>query len=648
MTPKSYAKCETLPLGAVKAEGFLKEQLQRSKDGMGGHLPEIEPGMIANPYVHKTYVKQWGDGDQSGWGAEISGNYYAGLVQLAFTLNDPDLIQMATNWVEAAMKNQREDGYLGTYYEPDARIYEDYNAWGNACGYRAMLFFYEATGREDVLNAVHRSLLWFAENWAGDKKTCYAGGLIIEPTLWVYRLTGDQKLLKFAEEYTEYLEKHTIFDNSWKHFLDPKLHYNGNHTAAYGTSVRLPALLYAANGEEKYLASSEVGVKKIMEKGVQLSGSPVSVTEYVGPVASTNETEYCSYAFFNSSYITLSAVTGKALYGDYMENMLFNGAEGARKKDERAIAYLSSPNQIFATRSSSTGASVCDMQVYSPCYPVSCCPVNSVAVVPEYLRGSAMKDADGNLYLQTYGPSSLSYDGWEIVEDTLYPFRNEITLHVKGSAGRTLYCRVPGWAKGFRVTQNGEEIAVSQNENGYIALSGDGEIQLAFHAEVEVIRVDDSDGPGKHPMAFRLGALLFSYKIEADWQPFYPATETPLPKDFPWYDVFPVKPTVDTYDAHEKIGLVRDKFPWSIAVDEKLTKDDVKVSYPTSEGYPWEDPYVTLEIPAWHCRLICPPYAGRTFEPFGDKAEVTEKAKITLVPYGATNLRISYFPRADV
>ena len=75
MIPKTYAKCETLPLGAVKAGGFLKEQLRRSKDGMGGHLPEIEPGMIADPYVHKTYVKQGGDGDQSGWGAEISGNY---------------------------------------------------------------------------------------------------------------------------------------------------------------------------------------------------------------------------------------------------------------------------------------------------------------------------------------------------------------------------------------------------------------------------------------------------------------------------------------------------------------------------------------------------------------------------------------------
>ena len=36
----------------------------------------------------------------------------------------------------------------------------------------------------------------------------------------------------------------------------------------------------------------------------------------------------------------------------------------------------------------------------------------------------------------------------------------------------------------------------------------------------------------------------------------------------------------------------------------------------------------------------------RTFEPFGDKQSVTEEMNLTLVPYGCTNLRITYFPKA--
>ena len=102
-----YQKLKPFPLGAIRAEGFLNEQLLRNKDGMGGHLDELEPGMIADPFVAKSYVKRWGDGDQSGWGAEISGNDWTGLVKLAYTLQDAELITKAENWVNAMMKNQQ-------------------------------------------------------------------------------------------------------------------------------------------------------------------------------------------------------------------------------------------------------------------------------------------------------------------------------------------------------------------------------------------------------------------------------------------------------------------------------------------------------------------------------------------------------------
>ena len=38
-----------LPLGSIKPDGFVREQLVRNKHGMGGILPFIEPEMIADP-----------------------------------------------------------------------------------------------------------------------------------------------------------------------------------------------------------------------------------------------------------------------------------------------------------------------------------------------------------------------------------------------------------------------------------------------------------------------------------------------------------------------------------------------------------------------------------------------------------------------
>ena len=162
---KKYQKWERFPLGAIRAESFLREQLLRGKDGMAGHLYELEPKMIYDPFVHKTYVPAWGDGDQSGWGAEISGNFWTGYIEHAFTLGDDEMIATATDWVNKMLKNQKADGYLGTYFEEDADIYQDYNAWGTSCVMAGLIAFYEATGREDVLTAVHRCMLWFVEKW---------------------------------------------------------------------------------------------------------------------------------------------------------------------------------------------------------------------------------------------------------------------------------------------------------------------------------------------------------------------------------------------------------------------------------------------------------------------------------------------------
>ena len=166
---KKYQKLERFPLGAVKAEGYMKDQLIRSKNGMGGHLYELEPGMINDPYLHRTEVPQWSGGNQLGWGAEISGNYWTGFIQLAFVLGDEEMIAKATEWVDEMLKKRRADGYLGTYFEEGADIYEDYNAWGTSCVMRGLLAFYEATGRQDVFDAVYGCMLWFAETGKREK-----------------------------------------------------------------------------------------------------------------------------------------------------------------------------------------------------------------------------------------------------------------------------------------------------------------------------------------------------------------------------------------------------------------------------------------------------------------------------------------------
>jgi hypothetical protein len=93
---KKFQKLKRYPLGAIKVKGFLYDQMKRGKDGICGHLHELEPNMIADPFISKSFVPAWENGNQNGWGAEISGNYWTGYIQYAFTLDDPEMIKTAT------------------------------------------------------------------------------------------------------------------------------------------------------------------------------------------------------------------------------------------------------------------------------------------------------------------------------------------------------------------------------------------------------------------------------------------------------------------------------------------------------------------------------------------------------------------------
>ena len=645
---EKFQKLNTLPLGAIKAEGFLKDQLILGKDGISGNLYKLEPGMIADPYVRDAHVEGWSSEEQVGWQAEISGNYWAGYIQHAFVLDDAEMIARATKWVDDVLKTQLDNGYLGTFRFEGADIYDDYNPL-NVCGYRGLIAFYEATKRQDVLDALHRAMLWFCDNWAGDKKTCYAGQAIVQAMVPVYKLTGDIRLRDFAVDYMEYMATHDIFKKSYKAMLEEELQYFADHAAGLAHCIAYPALVYSATGEEKYLNASVRRVKQARGKVVHITGGAACAAEYAAPICSNIDYEYCSFTFFVQSYNIMGYITGDPVYGDYMENVFYNAAQGARKKDEKAIAYLSAPNQIFTTDRSS---SYCGgHQVYAPCHKVACCPVNAVVILPEFIRNMMLCDDNNNIYAFAYGPCSLNYNGISITEKTYYPFRNNVQFEINCNKKFALNLKVPEWAKGYTVTLNGKELDLKA-DGGYVKVENDFKagdvVEITFKSEVEVIKVDDSDGSSKFPLAFKYGALIYSYHIPEKWEPCKGDSVTPLPEGWSFYGVYPKYEEADVPDFHERLGLRRHQFSWNVALDENLSADDVEIEEIEPNGYVWENPMIKLHTHCYKALYLNAPYQGKTYEPFGAYQKVTDKLPLTLEPYGCTNLRITCFPKADL
>jgi DUF1680 family protein len=597
--------------------------------------------MIAKPYIDRNHKSQV----IPGWSGEISGTYWTGFVQLAFTLNDEELKAKARKWVYGTLALQEEDGYLGSYRKTENRL-EDYSAWSSNWCYRALLSYYDATGDTAILNAVHRGLLWFVKNWEGDQKTSYAGPTLMESMIVVYLKTGDEKLYNWCLDYIKWLDKNDKYHQGMASLQRDSLEYNEDHVVAFGENVKHPALIYLAGGGPEYLEASINGIKQIMAKCWQPNGAPSSNFEWDSPPSAVHVTEYCNFSTYLNTFSWMACITGKAEYGDLMERILFNGAEGARKKDERAIGYMSSPNQLFATMESCRFGNIkSSFEVYSPCYQVACCPTQSVRTIPEYIRAMFLRDKDENLYLPAFGPCSVHFSSKEgtaltILEETSYPFDETITLHIKASTPwkKQFMLKIPSWCKNHEIKLNGVAVIGSVNADGYLPVEStwnDDTLTIFFGMTPRVVSVKDVYFPKEPLQAIECGPLVFAIQYPVFWTPVAGTPLTPLPKDWSWFDA--------SYISKEKPNQP----PFYALKLAELNGGSVIVKKRYESAYPWENSPLRLEVPMHRTKQAYPVYRGSqysTLMAYGNPVTADSASEvIEMVPYGCANLRMSCF-----
>ena len=100
LTPNTLSP---LPLGSIRPEDWLLDQLQTQRDGLTGKLDEIWPDVGADC--------GWLGGEGDSW--ERAPYYLDGLVALAWTLDDEALKAKAMRYIEWILQSQREDGWFG-------------------------------------------------------------------------------------------------------------------------------------------------------------------------------------------------------------------------------------------------------------------------------------------------------------------------------------------------------------------------------------------------------------------------------------------------------------------------------------------------------------------------------------------------------
>lgn len=184
---------EPFPLGAVRPEGWLKQQLRIQADGISGHLDEFWPDVRDS---------RWFGGDAEAW--ERVPYWLDGVVPLAYLLDDEALKDKVTRYLDTIITGQGEDGWLGPRTMIAAAGTEEqssYDLWGQILMLKVLVQYHDATGDDRALQAVARSLRCIDRHI--DRTPLFNWGQFrwyetLIPIWWLYERTGEDWLIALA------------------------------------------------------------------------------------------------------------------------------------------------------------------------------------------------------------------------------------------------------------------------------------------------------------------------------------------------------------------------------------------------------------------------------------------------------------------
>lgn len=633
-----------LPLGSIKARGWLQEMLLRQKSGATGQMDQLYPEVMGER-------NGWlgGDGDQ--W--ERGPYWIDGLLPLAYLLDDKELQQKVKPWIEWILGSQREDGFFGPAkdYPYEAGIQRDnaHDWWPRMVVLKILQQHYSATKDKRVVPFMTKYFQYQLktlpekplDNWTYWAK--YRACDNLQAVYWLYNITGDEFLLDLGE----LLHKQSI------NFTD--MFFDGNvltrqasiHCVNLAQGFKEPVIYFQQGNDRKYTDAVKKGFADLKKFNGQAQGM------YGGdePLHGNNPTqgvELCAIVEMMYSLEKMIEITGDLSYVNHLERIAFNALPTQITDDFMKKQYLQQANQVMTTRhirnfyEDYAASHACTDLLYGTKSGYPCCYSNMHQGWPKFTQSLWYATPDNGVASLVFSPSEVTAkvaNGVEvrITEDTYYPMDDKIvyTINILDKKHKQVqfpfHIRIPDWCKEAEILVNGTPTkTVEGNRVATIRCawnSGDiVEVRLPMSIKI-------GEGWHENSVSVERGPLLYALKMDENW----------TKKDFEGDEVtrFGEEYFEVTSDSKWNYALVNeDKNKANEKFAVNINEEKVKSNYPWNlENAPIEIKVKAKEMAHWG---LYNEMTGPMPHSVGHSSEPVEE--IILIPYGCTTLRISQFP----
>lgn len=565
-----HAVLDAVPPSAVRlAAGFWRDRLEANRSaGLPALLDRLEAhGAVDNfrrlaGHAAPRRGLHFADSDVYKW-----------VEAAAWSLgneSDPELEKRLSDVVDAIAAAQDDDGYLHTAHRDDR--------------YRRL----------------------------GESHELYCGGHLIQAGIALARSTGDERLLAVARRYADHLVGEFGRPRGRQGFDGhPEIELALIELARATTNDRYAALaadllsrtqhesLRAFTGHAvrtAYLCCgladlvAETGNATARETLDRLWASVVSTRLYVtGGLGSRWSGETVGRAYelpTQRAYAETCASVGLVMwatrmltlqpdadYADVVELALYNGALAGMSLDGAAWSYtnpLASDGEPEQDPWSDAGELRALGERPAPArsawHDCTCCPPNIARLLASMPGLMYAVDRTGDLWVHLYAASRMRAAGWDISQETSYPWDGTVRLrvHAAGGNGR-LRLRVPSWARSG-ATIDGEANGVVAGSYVELprSLSVDDVVTLVLPMPVSLVTGHPRAAEARGACAVRRGPLV--YCLEEVDNPGVDLLSAGLRSD--------AADSAISLPAQGLDGITAIQLPgWSVASDQPLYRD---------------------------------------------------------------------------